>query len=109
MIERKNTFPTLVQSFIHEDLWSLHVCALCRMGLRCQGRAGPRTQCWLCTAGVLETRMRVISRQDAGEKCWNVSKRAWEVRKYSEQAKTNVLGNFSIKETKKWKSSLKRR
>lgn len=41
--------------------------------------------------------MRVISWKDERENDWAVFKKAWEVRNYQEEAKTNLIVNFSMK------------
>lgn len=40
--------------------------------------------------------MGMISGRDEGKNDWAVFKRAWEVSKYLEQAKTNLVANFSL-------------
>lgn len=104
----KGYVPNACQVIHSWDLGSLYVYALCQMSPRCQGRSGPRTQYWLCTSGVLETQMRMVSLGDGVEGDQSVFKGTRE-EKYQEQAETNLLGNFTIKETKKWNSSLSRR
>lgn len=103
----KGYIPNACQVIHSWDLGSLCLCIMPNEP-KMPRKVGPRTQYWLCISGVLETQMRMVSLGDGVEGDQSVFKGTLE-EKYQEQAETNLLGNFTIKETKKWNSSLSRR